>query len=44
MGKGVPSGSHTECQVGGQLSEEVRSEIWCTARERIGSSSISSLR
>ena len=31
-------------RVGGQLSEEVESNIWCTARERNRSSSVSSLR
>ena len=31
-------------RVGGQLSEEVESNIWCTARERIRSSSVSGIR
>ena len=31
-------------RLGGQLSENVKSNVWCTARERIMSSSVSGLR
>jgi len=36
---------HTQrVRVGGQLSEEVKSNVWCAARECIGSTIVSSIR
>jgi len=43
MGKGVPSESHAESQSMMAIIGESKSNIWCTTREHIRSSSVSSL-